>query len=139
MLSPASVGALCEAVGAQLRKRKCKLVVRITLLHLSLLGGPSGRIQSFSTLRDIDQHLCFKDLLISGMLPQQISTFQYDSRAAQKWSPWSKLMAEVSVPKLRGVFARLLRVCEPLHSFLFFAALSSDFSELKQRSTMYYV
>ena len=64
VVSPASVGALFEAVGAQLRKRKCKLVVRSTLLHLSLPGGPSGRIQSFPSLRDIDQHLCSKDLLI---------------------------------------------------------------------------
>ena len=52
-LSPVSVGALFEAVGAQQRKRKCKPVVRSTLLHLSLLRGPSGKIQSFSSLHGI--------------------------------------------------------------------------------------
>ena len=52
-LSPASVGALFEAVGAQQRKRKCKLVVRSTLLHLSLQRGPSGKIQGFASLHYI--------------------------------------------------------------------------------------
>ena len=51
--SPASVGALFEAVGAQQRKRKYELVVRSTLLHLSLQRGPSGKIQGLASLRYI--------------------------------------------------------------------------------------